>query len=75
MESINETFKNVPDWQFGIANLCLPSHHMMITRLFCGWFQEAVKQTVNVIFDDPGVQELLVKLYQKGESFFLLQIG
>nr|GMC59121.1 exocyst complex component SEC6 [Ipomoea batatas]GMC65652.1 exocyst complex component SEC6 [Ipomoea batatas] len=27
--------------------------------------KEAVKQTVNVIFDDPGVQELLVKLYQK----------
>ncbi|XP_076894272.1 exocyst complex component SEC6-like [Bidens hawaiensis] len=27
--------------------------------------KEAVLQTVNVIFDDPGVQELLVKLYQK----------
>lgn len=23
-------------------------------------------QTVNVIFEDPGVQELLVNLYQKG---------
>lgn len=23
-------------------------------------------QTVSVIFEDPGVQELLVKLYQKG---------
>lgn len=27
--------------------------------------KEAVHQTVNVIFDDPGVQELLVKLYHK----------
>ncbi|XP_076905936.1 exocyst complex component SEC6-like [Bidens hawaiensis] len=27
--------------------------------------KEAVLQTVSVIFDDPGVQELLVKLYQK----------
>ncbi|XP_019192346.1 PREDICTED: exocyst complex component SEC6-like isoform X1 [Ipomoea nil] len=27
--------------------------------------KEAVKQTVNVIFDDPGVLELLVKLYKK----------
>ena len=26
-------------------------------------------QTVSVIFEDPGVQELLVKLYQKGEDF------
>ena len=30
------------------------------------WSQEAVHQTVRVIFEDPGVQELLVKLYQKG---------
>ncbi|KAK1435517.1 hypothetical protein QVD17_01282 [Tagetes erecta] len=27
--------------------------------------KEAVHQTVNVIFDDPGVQELVVKLYHK----------
>ncbi|KAI3825881.1 hypothetical protein L1987_07591 [Smallanthus sonchifolius] len=27
--------------------------------------KEAVNQTVNVIFDDPGVQELLVKIYLK----------
>lgn len=27
--------------------------------------KEAVYQTVNVIFDDPGVQELVVKLYHK----------
>ncbi|URE10916.1 exocyst complex component 3-like [Musa troglodytarum] len=27
--------------------------------------KEAIIQTVNVIFEDPGVQELLVKLYQK----------
>lgn len=27
--------------------------------------KEAVHQTVNVIFEDPGVQELLAKLYQK----------
>ncbi|XP_071925252.1 exocyst complex component SEC6 isoform X1 [Coffea arabica] len=27
--------------------------------------KEAVHQTVSVIFEDPGVQELLVKLYQK----------
>ncbi|XP_047962018.1 exocyst complex component SEC6-like [Salvia hispanica] len=27
--------------------------------------KEAVRQTVTVIFEDPGVQELLVKLYQK----------
>lgn len=26
-------------------------------------------QTVSVIFEDPGVQELLVKVYQKGEAF------
>ena len=31
--------------------------------------QEAVLQTVSVIFEDPGVQDLLVKLYQKGNSF------
>ncbi|KAJ7279840.1 hypothetical protein O6H91_Y375300 [Diphasiastrum complanatum] len=35
----------------------------------CKGFQEiakeAVQQTVNVIFEDPGVKELLVKLYQK----------
>lgn len=31
--------------------------------------QEAVHQTVSVIFEDPGVEELLVKLYQKGELF------
>ncbi|KAF5186695.1 Exocyst complex component sec6, partial [Thalictrum thalictroides] len=27
--------------------------------------KEAVRQTVSVIFEDPGVQELLAKLYQK----------
>ncbi|KAL8514288.1 hypothetical protein ACS0TY_013412 [Phlomoides rotata] len=27
--------------------------------------KEAVRQTVTVIFEDPGVQELLVKIYQK----------
>lgn len=27
-------------------------------------------QTVSVIFEDPGVQELLVKLYHKGTSNF-----
>ncbi|KAL5710298.1 SNARE-binding exocyst subunit S6 [Ranunculus cassubicifolius] len=27
--------------------------------------KEAVHQTVSVIFEDPGVQELLAKLYQK----------
>ncbi|KAK7831738.1 exocyst complex component sec6, partial [Quercus suber] len=31
--------------------------------------QEAVQQTVSVIFEDPGVQELLVNLYQKGKLF------
>ncbi|RDX81173.1 hypothetical protein CR513_38183, partial [Mucuna pruriens] len=30
---------------------------------------EAVIQTVSVIFEDPGVQELLVKLYQKVKLF------
>ncbi|XP_050123231.1 exocyst complex component SEC6 isoform X2 [Malus sylvestris] len=30
--------------------------------------KEAVHQTVCVIFEDPGVQDLLVKLYQKGKS-------
>lgn len=29
-------------------------------------------QTVSVIFEDPGVQELLVKVYQKGEAFTLM---
>ncbi|OIT40319.1 exocyst complex component sec6 [Nicotiana attenuata] len=29
------------------------------------WGEEAVHQTVSVIFEDPGVEELLVKLYQK----------
>ncbi len=28
--------------------------------------QEAVQQTVEVIFEDPGVKELISKLYQKG---------
>lgn len=32
----------------------------------CSQLQEAVHETVDVIFEDPGVQELLVKLYQKG---------
>ena len=26
--------------------------------------------TVSVIFEDPGVQELLVKLYQKGKILY-----
>ncbi|PON45885.1 Exocyst complex component Sec [Parasponia andersonii] len=30
--------------------------------------KEAVHLTVSVIFEDPGVQELLVKLYQKGPA-------
>lgn len=30
--------------------------------------QEAVRHTLNVIFEDPGVEQLLVKLYQKGKS-------
>ncbi|KAM3712083.1 hypothetical protein ACJW31_01G155600 [Castanea mollissima] len=33
---------------------------------FLEFAKEAVHQTVRVIFEDPGVQELLVKLYQKG---------
>lgn len=32
-------------------------------------------QTVSVIFEDPGVQELLVKLYQKGKIVFILQLA
>ncbi|KAL0015797.1 hypothetical protein SO802_002866 [Lithocarpus litseifolius] len=32
---------------------------------FLEFAKEAVHQTVRVIFEDPGVQELLVKLYQK----------
>ncbi|KAM3759940.1 hypothetical protein ACB098_01G157300 [Castanea mollissima] len=35
---------------------------------FLEFAKEAVHQTVRVIFEDPGVQELLVKLYQKGFS-------
>ncbi|KAL5982095.1 hypothetical protein ACLOJK_016164 [Asimina triloba] len=31
---------------------------------------EAVPQTVNVIFEDPGVQELLVMLYQNANGHF-----
>ncbi|KAL6511711.1 SNARE-binding exocyst subunit S6 [Orobanche gracilis] len=31
----------------------------------CPTVKEAIHQTVSVIFEDPGVQELLVKLYQK----------
>ncbi|XP_022867638.1 exocyst complex component SEC6-like [Olea europaea var. sylvestris] len=31
--------------------------------------KEAVHQTVSVIFEDPGVQELIVKLYHKGNDF------
>ncbi|PIM97573.1 Exocyst complex subunit SEC6 [Handroanthus impetiginosus] len=34
--------------------------------------KEAVHQTVRVIFEDPGVQELLVKLYQKGNDSYSL---
>ncbi|RVW47103.1 Exocyst complex component SEC6 [Vitis vinifera] len=36
--------------------------------------KEAVHQTVSVIFEDPGVQELLVKLYQKGENFTIINL-
>ncbi|RVW24202.1 hypothetical protein CK203_087020 [Vitis vinifera] len=36
--------------------------------------EEAVHQTVSVIFEDPGVQELLVKLYQKGEDFTIINL-
>ncbi|XP_050269235.1 exocyst complex component SEC6 [Quercus robur] len=32
---------------------------------FLEFAKEAVHQTVRVIFEDPGVQELLIKLYQK----------
>ncbi|KAG0628583.1 hypothetical protein M758_1G037400 [Ceratodon purpureus] len=32
----------------------------------------AVQHAVRVIFEDPGVKELLVKLYQKGEPSYLL---
>jgi len=28
--------------------------------------QEALAQAVEVIFEDPGVKELIAKLYQKG---------
>jgi len=38
-------------------------------------FEEgAVLQTVSVIFEDPGVQDLLVKLYQKGTSIAALSV-
>jgi hypothetical protein len=33
--------------------------------------QEAVLQTVSFIFEDRGVQDLLVKLYQRGNFFIL----
>lgn len=34
------------------------------------WVQEIVHQTVIVIFEDPGVQELLVNLYHKGNVIY-----
>lgn len=49
-----------------------------ISYLTCSHLlQEAVHQTVSVIFEDPGVEELLVKLYQKGEMFlrYFLLLG
>lgn len=32
-------------------------------------------QTVSVIFEDPGVQELLLKLYQKGKIIFTINLA
>ncbi|KAI3465434.1 hypothetical protein Pfo_022097 [Paulownia fortunei] len=37
--------------------------HLKVIIINCYW--ETVHQTVSVIFEDPGVQELLIKLYQK----------
>lgn len=36
-----------------------------------GWVQEALSQAVAVIFEDPGVKELIGKLYQKGYNLLL----
>jgi hypothetical protein len=36
--------------------------------------QEAVLQTVTVIFEDPGVHDLLVKLYQRGTLIAALSV-
>ncbi|KAL5982043.1 hypothetical protein ACLOJK_016111 [Asimina triloba] len=41
------------------------SHGLRVVNRERNGLREAVHQTVNVIFEDPGVQELLVKLYQK----------
>ncbi|THG04102.1 hypothetical protein TEA_025424 [Camellia sinensis var. sinensis] len=49
-----------------LVSLSLPQINFEDTcKGFLEVAKEAVHQTVSVIFEDPGVQELLVKLYQK----------
>ncbi|KAF9615952.1 hypothetical protein IFM89_027300 [Coptis chinensis] len=53
-------------WSIAVSTFPSPliSAHIVVLA-FISWWQEAVHQTVSVIFEDPGVQELLAKLYQK----------
>ncbi|KAL6574225.1 SNARE-binding exocyst subunit S6 [Orobanche hederae] len=48
-----------------VAKVLISITLLMCHDGLCPTVKEAVHQTVSVIFEDPGVQELLVKLYQK----------
>ncbi|KAL6572623.1 SNARE-binding exocyst subunit S6 [Orobanche minor] len=48
-----------------VAKVLISITLLMCHDGLCPTVEEAVHQTVSVIFEDPGVQELLVKLYQK----------
>ncbi|KAF9615889.1 hypothetical protein IFM89_026815 [Coptis chinensis] len=51
-------------FSYYLRHFPVSSAHIVVLA-FISWWQEAVHQTVSVIFEDPGVQELLAKLYQK----------
>ncbi|KAL6511680.1 SNARE-binding exocyst subunit S6 [Orobanche gracilis] len=48
-----------------VAKLLISITMLVCHDGICPTVKEAIHQTVSVIFEDPGVQELLVKLYQK----------
>ncbi|XP_073226473.1 exocyst complex component SEC6 isoform X2 [Cicer arietinum] len=54
-----------PASEIGLEPLCAMVNFEDTCKGFLEVAKEAVHQTVSVIFEDPGVQELLVKLYHK----------
>nr|CAB3451093.1 unnamed protein product [Digitaria exilis] len=54
-----------PASDVGLESLCALVNFEDTCKGFLEVAKEAVLQTVSVIFEDPGVQDLLVKLYQK----------